>query len=377
MGRLSPAARDERVQARWRAERGEQLRRHVTAIGVLGALLLLLTAPVDYLLLGDTPPLRAALTLRAALIALAALTAAVNRRRALSPRALELLVAAGFAAVLGIVALVAARAGEHPFYLDLGFGNVIVFLGVAVPWETWKTAALGAGAWVLYAWLAHARAEPGQAAYLAARDLLEGVFVFTAVAASWMRSSLLFRELCERVQLEDLSQDLSCLAERDDLTGLYNYRSFWSALREQLALSERSGRPLSLLLLDLDGFKAYNDTRGHLQGDALLRRFGALLAASLRSGDLAFRQGGDEFAVILPDTDEAAARQVAERLSERIAGGLCEEEGVHLITASIGVACSHAVGYDPQALVEEADCDLYRAKRGRGPATGQTSGGAA
>ena len=316
---------------------------------------------MDYLVLAGTPNLAGALALRAVPAGAAFLLFLAARCRRLPRRTLEASCGAVLAAVLAVAAAVAGQAGGHLAPLDAGVGSLLACLAF-LPWDPWKTAASGGAAWGAYAGLAAAWAGQGDPSSLAVRVLLAGLFAFAAAGGAWLRHVMLYRAFLERVDLEELSYDLSCLAERDDLTGLYNYRSFWSALREQLALAERSGRPVSLLLLDLDGFKQYNDTMGHLQGDALLRTFGGILASSLRSGDMAFRQGGDEFAVILLDTDGTAARNVARRLSEHLDASLAEHADRSPITVSIGVACSHTAGYEPQALVEAADRDLYRTK---------------
>jgi diguanylate cyclase (GGDEF)-like protein len=141
-------------------------------------------------------------------------------------------------------------------------------------------------------------------------------------------------------------------AATDALTGLPNRRSFDEHLALALARAERSGRPVSVLALDLDGFKAVNDVQGHAAGDRLLVRSGRAWAGALRSGDLLARAGGDEFVVLLPDAGESIARRVAGRLQRRTP----EPLGV-----SIGVAVSRG---DETAddLLRRADAELYRDK---------------
>lgn len=372
---------DPRFEARWREEASLRLRTLFTPIAALATAFYLLSVPVDYYYLSGTPERLGDLALRLSVIPIAVALILFVRRRPRPAWLMELLLTAGFVYALIILARIAAHSGIHWYHLDLGFNNILVFVAIIMPWETWKTVLFILGTWALYAALTLQWMAPGDWLGFTARHLAMFVFAMTAAGASWLRNTLLRRELAERMQLEDLTADLSCLAERDELTGLYNYRSFWGVLREQVAQAERHGRCLALILLDLDGFKAYNDTYGHLQGDALLRRLGALLAETVRGGDLAFRQGGDEFAVILPDTDPEAAGAVAARLDERIAAGLADPGGVR-VTASFGVACCHRSDYDPEALVERADTDLYRNKRrcsgeADDPSSASTPGGAA
>lgn len=371
---------DPRFEARWREEAALRLRTLFTPIAALATGFYLLSVPIDYYYLSGTPQRGTDLALRLAVIPIAVALILFVRRRPRPTWVMEVLLTAGYVYALVILARIAAHSGVQWYHLDLGFNNILVFVAIIMPWETWKTVLFVLGTWGLYAALTLRWMVPGDWLDFASRHLAMFVFAMTAAGASWLRNTLLRRELAERMQLEDLTADLSCLAERDELTGLYNYRSFWGILREQAAQAERHGRCLALILLDLDGFKAYNDTYGHLQGDALLRRLGALLAETVRGGDLAFRQGGDEFAVILPDTDPDAAGAVVARLDERIATGLADPGGVR-VTASFGVACCQRSDYDPEALVERADTDLYRNKRrcsgGADDPPASTPGGAA
>lgn len=153
------------------------------------------------------------------------------------------------------------------------------------------------------------------------------------------------------------------LALRDQLTGLHNRRFFDDHLQQALARSDRSGRPVALLVLDLDGLKAINDAGGHPAGDEALRAASGALRGSVRSGDLACRLGGDEFAVILPDADAAAALAVAERAAKALAsaaGGRWSFSG--------GVAVD-MTGQAPHELYRLADQAAYRAKTAGGGRT--------
>lgn len=165
---------------------------------------------------------------------------------------------------------------------------------------------------------------------------------------------------------------LAQMATRDALTGLLNSRAFWTGLREVLNTHRRTGQPLSLLLLDLDNFKEFNDRYGHLAGDAMLAAVGKALLRCVRASDLACRYGGDELAVIAPNTDEAEAGQMAERIQAclstvTIPGAPVTKQGAPpAITASIGIASVPPSGSTADELVAAADRALYAAKaRGR------------
>ena len=155
------------------------------------------------------------------------------------------------------------------------------------------------------------------------------------------------------------------LAERrahtDSLTGLPNRRALDDMLKLMLAQATRADEPLSLALVDVDGFKDVNDTFGHERGDELLSSFAGALARSLRASDFAARLGGDEFVVLLPGTDLDGARNVAEKMlaathQTRLLGFNCE------VSASFGIATFPGHGGDPAALMKSADGALYRAK---------------
>jgi diguanylate cyclase (GGDEF)-like protein len=155
---------------------------------------------------------------------------------------------------------------------------------------------------------------------------------------------------------------------KDALTGLYNRRHLLRTLGVEGARSERGGRPLALMMLDVDHFKAFNDCHGHAAGDAVLVAVGRMLAATHRAGDIACRYGGEEFVVILPETDVEAARACAEATRRAIAELKLDFDGNELppITASFGVAAFPGSTENPDQLLDAADKALYLAKsRGR------------
>ncbi|MEY4579381.1 MAG: Response regulator PleD [Pseudomonadota bacterium] len=170
------------------------------------------------------------------------------------------------------------------------------------------------------------------------------------------------------LRIKSLQDQLVALARVDALTGLWNRAYLDSRLAQEIAQARRSGRPLSLVMCDVDHFKRVNDTHGHTTGDAVLRSIGARLLASLRTSDVACRFGGEEFAVILPGIDAAGAAAAAERIRAVIAATPIDTGTLSLtVTASLGYADSDSFASDvdlmPAQLIEHADAALYAAKR--------------
>ncbi len=165
-----------------------------------------------------------------------------------------------------------------------------------------------------------------------------------------------------------LYETTRALADRDPLTGFFNHRFLHERLGEEILRAQRSGAPLAVLMIDLDDFKLVNDTLGHLFGDEVLRWSAEQIRAALRGSDVPARYGGDEFAVILPDTPAAGAREVG----ERILAGMRDRpyqavgRGPVPVGASIGVASFPADGRTARALIAGADAALYRVKESGG-----------
>jgi diguanylate cyclase (GGDEF)-like protein len=161
---------------------------------------------------------------------------------------------------------------------------------------------------------------------------------------------------------------LEQLALHDPLTGLANRRKLAERFDHEAARAQRSRAPISLLMIDIDRFKAINDRHGHAAGDACLKRLAEVLQSSGRAIDLATRLGGEEFAVLLPETDPDGARRVAERMRERVqATGFGLPGSVELLHATISVGVATLSGPGPAQLEEllaRADEALYRAKQG-------------
>ncbi len=169
------------------------------------------------------------------------------------------------------------------------------------------------------------------------------------------------RERVRNQELQELVRQLQALSVTDWLTGLKNHGYFFERLNEELDRALRHRRPLSLLLADLDDFKQVNDARGHAAGDRVLQTVGEVMMDALRSADIVCRLGGEEFGVLLPETDGPGAFLVAERIREGMASRPIP--GVGKVTISFGVASvpEHAIERDE--LVESADRALYLAKR--------------
>ncbi len=160
-----------------------------------------------------------------------------------------------------------------------------------------------------------------------------------------------------------LAKDLQKLAVTDDLTQVYNYRYLKTALRRELRRAARFKQQLSVVMIDVDSLKAYNDVNGHLRGSFLLKELAGLCAEQVRSFDVMAKYGGDEFTMILPQTPRDGAMVVAERV--RVA--VCEHAFALVpkgrITVSLGMATFPADGQDSMGLLAAADRALYQAKR--------------
>jgi len=182
---------------------------------------------------------------------------------------------------------------------------------------------------------------------LPSRPLLQALRVFANQATAALTSARHFEEM-------------RYLAEHDPLTRLPNRLAFSQRLGTETARSGRYHRPFALVLCDLDGFKGLNDRNGHHAGDEALVRLGDLLHAQLRQPDMPFRIGGDEFAMILPETDEAEVRAVVDRIAADLRG---EADSDDQLGASFGVAVFPRDGGDPDSLFRAADDAMYAAKR--------------
>lgn len=167
-----------------------------------------------------------------------------------------------------------------------------------------------------------------------------------------------------RIVVDEL--ELRRIAGRDQLTGVLTRRGFVEGANQEIERFRRYGRPASLAMVDIDHFKSINDTYGHPAGDTVLRQVAAVLEAAKRPNDVLGRLGGEEFAMLMPETSAEAALAAADRFREAIASAAIEPSaGVHLVvTASFGVATLDATIGDAESWFAAADAPLYAAKRG-------------
>lgn len=174
-------------------------------------------------------------------------------------------------------------------------------------------------------------------------------------------SRLRQRDEERNLELEELVRRLQDLSMNDGLTGLKKYGYFFERLDDELGRALRHRRSLSVALCDIDDLSEINEARGHKAGDRVLQEVAAVIEAGLRTGDVVARLGGEEFAMLLPETDAAGARLVSERVREQVAALVIPEVG--RVTISIGVAAAPENAVDRDSLVEAAERALYLAKR--------------
>jgi len=155
------------------------------------------------------------------------------------------------------------------------------------------------------------------------------------------------------------------MAITDELTGLFNHRHLLQQLSTELSRTQRYGRPLTLAMLDIDHFKRYNDTHGHLRGNEILRTLGDIIRRNIRETDIAARYGGEEFCIIMPETNRTKGKLIAERLRKAIADypfKHAKKQPGGAITISLGLASYPENAASPHDLIDAADRALYRAK---------------
>ena len=205
-------------------------------------------------------------------------------------------------------------------------------------------------------------------------EIIGVLSVQTPVREAYTSDDLALLETCglylavavSNAQLTSANSALEGLATIDPLTGVSNRRAFDDRLRHEWQRAARTSRPVSLVILDVDFFKAFNDTYGHVAGDACLQQVARVVAASLdRPADILTRYGGEEFAAILPETDHAGATAIAEKMRAAVGALQISHQGSSLgiVTTSLGVAtCIPARYISAYSLLERADAALYQAK---------------
>ena len=226
------------------------------------------------------------------------------------------------------------------------------------------STSLPGGFWSYVAWPILAAEGHVAAVMIQVTDTTETALFrdqVTVMNQNLLLSSVQQHEL--REVAETLNARLQMLAATDGLTGLNNHRAFQELLQSEVERAHRYNAPLSLLMLDVDEFKRYNDAFGHPAGDTVLLNVGEILRTTARASDLVARYGGEEFAVILIETEADSARIAAERFRTAIEQAKWQERR---ITVSVGAATLSQSVCDPAALIAEADTALYRSKaRGR------------
>jgi len=271
--------------------------------------------------------------------------------------------------VLLILALPVFGVADYATGPDFGFSLLYLLPVSVLAWRLdarWAIAiaALAAGCWL-----------SADAAYrgITSVSLWNG---FTRLCMYVALAALIARVRADRdrvaelnVRLGELLEQEQRLARTDVLTGVANSRSFREALTRAIARTRRDGTPLAVACFDLDNFKTLNDTQGHAAGDRVLRAVAEGLSRVARTADVVARIGGDEFAVLLHDCDEAGAQVVAGRMLQELTIVMTTAElgGDKRLGASVGVACFLEPPADPDAALGAADRALYDAKgRGKG-----------
>lgn len=267
------------------------------------------------------------------------------------------------AGLLAGVLLVAALPG--PVAGEVGFSLATMAVVIVTSWrfrlaERWAVVVLAAAVWTAGTW------DPGSRAGLADfpwRDgaLRLGVLASLAIGVSG------FRQAIERLLKTEDALAATLVRERDSarrdrLTRLWNVRYFHEALDQEIDRCRRYGRPFGLLLLDLDGFKAVNDTAGHLAGDLVLQVVSRVLNENCRASDIPARLGGDEFAVILPEASSLTVRRSAAKLVALVADADFPG-GLPRVTVSVGGVAFTRAPESGKAALHAADAALYAAKR--------------
>ena len=258
----------------------------------------------------------------------------------------------GVLAVVFVTVLVALTGGAtSPFF----FVYQLVVAGAALAMSARAAAGLVTVASIAY--LVAVVAAPGfgtltRAQLIPAALNLLALWLLTGIAVVLAREQRSRREAAV------------FLSQRDPMTQLFNRAHFFRAIELEIQRANRTGEHFAMLMMDLDGLKAINDTLGHLQGDVVLRQVADAIRGSLREIDTPARYGGDEFIVLLPGTDEAGGLVVGEKIRARVERLGRREEGTNLgISMSIGVVVFPRDGRSPDALVRACDAAMYESKR--------------
>lgn len=352
-----------------RQRQGKQRARYV-AVGLLAVVMYVLFIPMDRLFVPDIQPFAFQMRLG---VALAMLCGVVAVRFCPSANGQDLL--AVLLMLLGAGSLMALLLlSRHPnaahYYNGLLLVNLLSNILLRLPFcraLAGSVLVFGAFVWTVF----HAPAMPLLVAYNACSVMLCSTAL--GLVANYLleiEGRRIFLQGLVRdyyvLKLEDSQRDLEALLRIDPLTGVANRRGFDEGLGRLAREARRSGLPLSLLMVDVDCFKAYNDAYGHLAGDRCLQRIAAALGQSLyRPQDFLARYGGEEFAILLPETSAEAAMRIAERVRAMVEAMALEHHASPVaehVTLSIGLASAVPADGAEQQLVSAADQALYAAK---------------
>jgi two-component system cell cycle response regulator len=179
-----------------------------------------------------------------------------------------------------------------------------------------------------------------------------------------LRINVVLKNRSEKKENSRKLEELTNLTIRDDLTGLFNSRQFYSHITQEVDRSNRYFRPLSLILMDIDNFKSLNDTYGHLFGDKILSGMGGIIKSAIRMQDTAYRYAGDEFTILLPETELERAIAVAERVRQaiEIETQMLSNPKSLKVTVSIGVV-EYLTDEEIKCFIHRADSAMYTSKR--------------
>lgn len=277
---------------------------------------------------------------------------------------------AAAAIVLAGVCFVGYRRLPIWFFSALMFVGTLMITGAAAGASEGAEAGYG----FFYVWVVFLAfiffTRPAASAHAIAAAVAYGTVMFvrdTPQAANLLIAAIATIGTCGALmgllmaRIERIAFAFSAEALTDPVTSIANRRDFDRRFEGAVARARRSGRPLSLIICDLDRFKTVNDGLGHVEGDVALRRAAHVISDAVRSMDAVARLGGEEFGIIVPDATAEAALEVAERVRTAIASEFADFPVT--LTASCGVACTHETDSTDQSLFRAADMALYRAKR--------------
>ena len=360
-----------RERRRVDAAQRRSLRRAVPTAAALAALLLALDLGMNLLL--ETPGVGALAPFTLTAMAISAAVSFLSSRRRFRVEPLGIV---AVMAIFGVSLLGLALTPEGQMLSTAQLAIILVGLGLFLPWSSpWHLTALVGSITLSLAFVISplgAALEGSDRGSLVAAVLMAGVVslighrLSQGRARAMLEQQFTLRRLSgyarrQETNVTELNRELNLVARRDSLTGVGNRLALDEAIASLLARGDRhSSASFALILFDVDHFKNYNDQHGHQAGDAALASIGGILLRATRGTDVAFRYGGEEFLLLVPDVDLAGAIAVAERV--RVAAE--EAIGIPPFTLSGGVALSDpADGSDPDPLVRRADAALYVAKR--------------